>query len=125
MRLRTGSPRVPRLIQLHLEVARHAKVRRQAVANIADFIGDLDTWGIETVDLLAGGVPCQPFSRAGSSRIRDLVASGLRTGHDTRADHRALAKLRAGYDLPPENSLVVELSPFPSDGSPVFRPVGR
>src|SRR6478609_5423536 len=52
----------------------------------SEFINRLSVWGIESVDLVAGGVPCQPFSRAGRSRIRVLVESGLRTGHDARAD---------------------------------------
>jgi DNA (cytosine-5)-methyltransferase 1 len=50
-----------------------------------DFIDHLDGWGIETVDLVAGGVPCQPFSRAGQSRIRELVATGIRSEEDPRA----------------------------------------
>jgi DNA (cytosine-5)-methyltransferase 1 len=50
-----------------------------------DFIDHLDGWGIETVDLVTGGVPCQPFSRAGQSRIRELVSSGLRSEDDPRA----------------------------------------
>ena len=50
-----------------------------------DFIDHLDGWGIETVDLVTGGVPCQPFSRAGQSRIRELVGSGLRSEDDPRA----------------------------------------
>jgi len=45
----------------------------------------LDGWGIETADLLVGGAPCQPFSRAGKSKIRDLVAAGLRGAEDPRA----------------------------------------
>lgn len=36
--------------------------------------------------LIAGGPPCQPFSRAGASKIRSLVASGVRASHDERRD---------------------------------------
>ena len=38
------------------------------------------------VELLAGGPPCQPFSRAGASKIRSLVQSGVRPEHDDRRD---------------------------------------
>ncbi|MCX2729420.1 DNA cytosine methyltransferase [Saccharopolyspora sp. NFXS83] len=38
------------------------------------------------IDLVAGGPPCQPFSRAGRSKIRSLVDAGLRTEHDERRE---------------------------------------
>ena len=50
------------------------------------FIRQLDDWGIEEVDLLAGGPPCQPFSTAGMSKIGDLVRRGDRRPRDERAD---------------------------------------
>ena len=56
------------------------------LADPTEFIQTLDVWGVESVDLVAGGVPCQPFSRAGRSRMRQLVRSGERGGHDSRAD---------------------------------------
>ncbi|MGP1664875.1 MAG: DNA cytosine methyltransferase, partial [Rhodanobacter sp.] len=36
------------------------------------------------LDLIAGGPPCQPFSRAGAAKLRSLVASGTRSPEDER-----------------------------------------
>lgn len=39
-----------------------------------------------SIDLVAGGPPCQPFSKAGRSLIRHLVREGGREPHDHRRD---------------------------------------
>ena len=41
--------------------------------------------GIE-VSLVAGSPPCQPFSRAGSSKIRSLIRQGVRSEEDERKE---------------------------------------
>jgi DNA (cytosine-5)-methyltransferase 1 len=39
-----------------------------------------------SIDLVAGGPPCQPFSRAGRSKLRDLVRDGVRSAKDERTE---------------------------------------
>ena len=41
---------------------------------------------VARIDVLAGGPPCQPFSKAGRSGMRHLVREGLREPHDKRRD---------------------------------------
>jgi DNA (cytosine-5)-methyltransferase 1 len=55
------------------------------LAEPQELLDAMKAWGISSVDLLAGGPPCQPFSRAGRSKIRDLVTSGARSADDPRA----------------------------------------
>jgi len=50
------------------------------VARIARLVADAQ------VELLAGGPPCQPFSKAGRSKIRHRVRHGLRDPNDERRD---------------------------------------
>ncbi len=38
------------------------------------------------IDLIAGGPPCQPFSRAGRAKIRSLVEDGVRDAVDARKE---------------------------------------
>ena len=38
------------------------------------------------IDIIAGGPPCQPFSKAGRSMMRHLVREGARDAHDARRD---------------------------------------
>lgn len=52
----------------------------------AGFLAFLAGHGIAQVDLVAGGPPCQPFSRAAASKIRSLVATGKRGVDDPRVD---------------------------------------
>ncbi len=50
----------------------------ERVESLVGLLGDVP------IDLIAGGPPCQPFSRAGRSKIRSLVESGVREAQDHR-----------------------------------------
>ena len=49
-------------------------------------LASLKDWGIREIDLLAGGPPCQPFSKAGIPKISNLVRKGFRDTYDSRRD---------------------------------------
>jgi DNA (cytosine-5)-methyltransferase 1 len=51
-----------------------------AVERVAELMRD------NAIEVLAGGPPCQPFSKAGRSGIRHRVRHGLRDPHDERRD---------------------------------------
>lgn len=55
----------------------HEEGAREEIARLLD--------GVD-VGLIAGGPPCQPYSRAGRSKIRSLVALGVRDRHDVRRE---------------------------------------
>src|SRR6266508_6455055 len=57
------------------------------------------------VAVVAGGPPCQPFSRAGRSKIRSLVASGQRSEADGRRELWQ-AFLRTGEEVRPAAALM-------------------
>lgn len=58
------------------------------VEDLIDLLSAVD------IDILAGGPPCQPFSGAGRSKIRSLVAEGTRPAEDTRRElWRAFAQV--------------------------------
>jgi DNA (cytosine-5)-methyltransferase 1 len=50
------------------------------VDNVANILKD------NGVEILAGGPPCQPFSKAGRSLMRHQVRTGVRDAHDKRRD---------------------------------------
>ena len=56
------------------------------LADPDEFISHLKAWGVDSVDLVAGGPPCQPFSYAGTPKIADLVKRGIRPPRDERSD---------------------------------------
>ena len=79
----------------------------------AELLDHLAGWGIEHVELVAGGVPCQPFSRAGYSKLRELVRSGGRHAQDPRASlWRSF--MQVVERLTPEAVLVENVPDLPS-----------
>ena len=50
------------------------------VAEVGDLLRSVE------IDVLAGGPPCQPFSKAGRAGMRHLVRQGIRDAHDKRRD---------------------------------------
>ena len=52
----------------------------EAVNEVTKMLAQLDP------EIIAGGPPCQPFSKAGASKIRSLVRLGTRPEHDERRD---------------------------------------
>ena len=56
------------------------------LASPGPLLAALRDWGIEQIDMLAGGPPCQPFSSSGIPKIASLVRAGVRDPHDSRRD---------------------------------------
>ena len=54
--------------------------REAAIDEVTKLLCGLD------IELIAGGPPCQPFSKAGASKIRSLVKTGVRSAKDDRRD---------------------------------------
>lgn len=72
-----------------LETHRAAMGGLTFLGDLADpsaFLAFLQERGIERVEVVAGGPPCAPFSRAGASKIRNLVNLGKRASRDDRVD---------------------------------------
>jgi DNA (cytosine-5)-methyltransferase 1 len=56
------------------------------LAGVAEIEGIASLITRAGIDLVVGGPPCQPFSKAGRSKIRHRIHHGLRDPHDERRD---------------------------------------
>ena len=85
------------------------------ISSILDALEGVD------VSLVAGSPPCQPFSRAGTSKIRSLVQKGVRSEEDERRDlWKGFLKIVEGLKPP---AVLMENVPdlVSGDNSIVFR----
>lgn len=73
----------PVAVETHAHNFRGASVRADLSGDDI-LVGLIEALKAVRVDLVAGGPPCQPFSRAGRSKIRSLVAQGARPESDDR-----------------------------------------
>ena len=77
-----------------------------------DFIEHLDGWGLATVDLVVGGVPCQPFSNAGRSKTEGAGQGGR--SQPRRPARPALAELHGRRRAPETAGRVDRERPGPA-----------
>ena len=59
---------------------------RADLSDAEEISGIIDALDGINISLVAGSPPCQPFSRAGSSKIRSLIQQGVRSEEDERRE---------------------------------------